>query len=91
MCPGTQLRLYAAPARGGGLKDARDVETGEPYPKLATAYRHREVFDRACACRFAGVPKLDYGAPVQTERKRQRAVLKPAPDVRVVGRDYFAD
>ena len=89
LCPGTPSRLYAAPARSKGLNDARDVETGEPYPQLSTAYRYRELFDRACSCRFAGQRKLDYGRPIQEAKPEDKAPLRPARKVRVVGRDYF--
>ena len=89
LCPGVRTRLYAAPATKGTIADARDVETGEPYPDLSTAFRHRETYDRACTCRSNATAGLDYGRPVAKKKQTNAKPLKPAPSVRIVGPDYF--
>ena len=90
MCPGVKLRLYASPAAKPALENARDAETGEPYAKLATAFRHRERFEPACRCRFTKQAAIDQGTPVREAVKPKRPVEGTAPRVRVVGPDYFA-
>ena len=89
LCPGAVTRLFAAPVWEGTLDASRDVRTGRPYPELATAYRHRERFDRACQCRKARRKPIDYGRPIRERRQRAEPKSKPAARVRVVGPDYF--
>ena len=52
MCPGHDMRLFATKDRKGGVKRARDVETGQYYGRMSYAYRYRRRFDQACRCDF---------------------------------------
>lgn len=48
-CPG-QGRLFTMASPAGEIDDARDVH-GQPYAKLANAFRYRREYVAGCACR----------------------------------------
>lgn len=51
-CPGAETALYSAPQ---GAKDIdAAMHAGRPYTALPTAFRYRQVYDKACACRGVG-------------------------------------
>ncbi|WP_170181747.1 DUF2865 domain-containing protein [Phreatobacter stygius] len=48
LCPGTEVALYTA--RGGAAIEDASGPRGQPYARLATAFRFRETTVAACTC-----------------------------------------
>ncbi len=52
-CPAAEAQLYAH-RNGEDINQATNTVTQQPYTALPTAFKYRQAFDNACACKAAG-------------------------------------
>jgi hypothetical protein len=87
-CPATEVELYAFHNQGEDIGQATSI-SGRPYTELPNAFRFRQQYDAACACKRPGEswaaavrddPTLVRGDIVVTDEKAKTlSQPKPAP------------